>query len=207
MFSKMTLFLVTALSKWLGLLDLLADEVAIIRKGELAALGSPLQLKTDHGSALQFSILVNKEKLEEATAYIKKFFKDASDSVDIQASDTGNIVVKIASLKQKGKETGVDPSKLPAFVGWLDSDESPVDEYGFSNSSLEEVFLKVTEGDEEEHPVETVEGEENEITEQDEDVEIGDVAKVNDLSSFQPNLVTSNQVRLLVWGEWQARVW
>jgi ABC-type multidrug transport system ATPase subunit len=38
--------------------DLLADEVAILRKGEIAAVGSPLSLKAEHGSALQFSLLV-----------------------------------------------------------------------------------------------------------------------------------------------------
>ena len=43
--------------------DLLADMVAIVRKGELAAFGSPLELKTKHGSALQFSILVENSTL------------------------------------------------------------------------------------------------------------------------------------------------
>ena len=43
--------------------DLLADEVAILRTGELAAIGSPLELKSEHGTALQFSILVNDKDL------------------------------------------------------------------------------------------------------------------------------------------------
>ena len=36
--------------------DLLADVVAIMRKGVLATIGSPLELKSQYGSALQFSV-------------------------------------------------------------------------------------------------------------------------------------------------------
>ena len=36
--------------------DLLADNVAIMRNGEIAAFGSPLELKCHHGSTLQFSV-------------------------------------------------------------------------------------------------------------------------------------------------------
>jgi ABC-type multidrug transport system ATPase subunit len=43
--------------------DLLADEVAILRKGEIVAIGSPLSLKAEHGSALQFSLLVETSDL------------------------------------------------------------------------------------------------------------------------------------------------
>lgn len=41
--------------------DLLSDHVAIMCQGQLAAFGSPLELKTKHGSALQFSLICEKE--------------------------------------------------------------------------------------------------------------------------------------------------
>jgi len=39
---------------------------------------------------------------------------------------------------------GVPVCALSAFIGWLESTDSPVQEFGISNASLEEVFLAVT---------------------------------------------------------------
>ena len=39
---------------------------------------------------------------------------------------------------------GVSAASLTSFVGWLEGENSPVEEFGISNSSLEEVFLTVT---------------------------------------------------------------
>jgi hypothetical protein len=39
---------------------------------------------------------------------------------------------------------GVPVHALSAFIGWLESTDSPLQEFGISNASLEEVFLAVT---------------------------------------------------------------
>ena len=128
--------------------DLLADMVAIVRKGELAAFGSPLELKSEFGSALQFSILVDRSVVDATKQTILKKFSGCEKWVTVDAGDAGNITVNIQKIRQENDEDGVDVTLLSDFVAWLESDESQVDEYGFSNSSLEEVFLKVTdEGD------------------------------------------------------------
>lgn len=173
--------------------DLLADEVAILRSGELAAFGSPLQLKTEHGTALQFSILVDKSCLEEAKSYVNSFFNDNHDSVEIQSSDTGTILVKIAALKNHDNDAGIRVETLTSFVAWLDDDKSPVSEYGFSNSTLEEVFLKVTEGDTEQGEVP---GDEAPHTlEEDAEAPLdGSSSQVGDLSQYTPRLSVLNQV-------------
>lgn len=124
--------------------DLLADEVAIIRDGELAAFGSPLQLKSEHGTALQFSLLIEQAKVREVAAYIETFFRSAKDSIELDSSNPGSIALKILKMTDDPRADGVHANALSDFVAWLDSDESPVKEYGFSNSSLEEVFLAVT---------------------------------------------------------------
>ena len=124
--------------------DLLADEVAIIRDGELAAFGSPLQLKSEHGTALQFSLLIDEDKKHATAAYIETFFSSAKGSIDVDSKSPGSITLKILSMTEEPKSDGVQANTLSDFVAWLDSDESPVKEYGFSNSSLEEVFLAVT---------------------------------------------------------------
>lgn len=128
--------------------DLLCDSVAILSKGELAAFGTPLELKSQYGSALQFSLLVEKEDLATTKESILDRFETSLEWVAVDAGEAGNIVVKIQRVRQDKGEEGVDVDDLVSFVSWLESDESGVTEYGFSNSSLEEVFLAVTKSDE-----------------------------------------------------------
>ena len=54
--------------------DLLADEVAIMKDGKLAALGSPLELKSNHGSVIQFNLLVEKDQVDKTQKMIKRIF-------------------------------------------------------------------------------------------------------------------------------------
>lgn len=118
--------------------DLLCDNVAIFRKGELAAFGTPLQLKTEYGSALQFSILVEKKDLDCANMEIKNFFRDSKKWVEVESSDAGNILIKILALDEDNGGRGVPVQTLIEFVKWLDLETSPVREFGITNSSLEE---------------------------------------------------------------------
>ena len=129
--------------------DLLADEVAILRKGELAALGSPLELKSEHGSAFQFSILVGKADIETTEGKIKEMFQDRSDFVSVISGDSGDITVKIDQIQNERSNhiDGVQVDSLSNFIAWLECDDSKVSEYGFSNSSLEEVFITITKDD------------------------------------------------------------
>jgi len=143
--------------------DLLADNVIIMRKGNIAASGSPLELKAEHGSSLQFSLLVEQNAVEEVADLVHEKFAKYEDSVNVEAGGTGNIVVAISKIREGSSRDGVDVDALVDFVSFMDSNEA-VKEYGFSNSSLEEVFLKVTEGDEEE-----TEGDEEEETGKDVD--------------------------------------
>lgn len=127
--------------------DLLCDTVAIMRKGELAAYGTPLELKSEYGSALQFALLVEKADTEATKDSIINRFSKSADWVAVDAGEAGNITVKIQKVRQEKEEGGVDVDELTSFVSWLEGEDSAVTEYGFSNSSLEEVFLAVTKGD------------------------------------------------------------
>jgi ABC-type multidrug transport system ATPase subunit len=118
--------------------DLLADTVAIMRRGELAALGTPLELKASHGSDLQLSILTPKEDTNSSAAFIRSYFENATKWVSIVANETGNILVTILKISKRIGDDGVCFDELSQFVAWLDDPKSNVLEYGFSNSSLEE---------------------------------------------------------------------
>lgn len=183
--------------------DLLADEVAIMREGELAAFGSPLQLKTEHGTALQFTLLVDKTCLEEAQTLVERFFVDCDEWVEIQSSDTGTMLVKITSLLDHGDRHNIRIEKLASFLAWLDEEGSVVSEYGFSNSSLEEVFLKVTQGDRGATPFVS----EAAMDVADEDVEMtGDGLNSHDLNLYTPKLSARNQA-IVVFVTSVARSW
>jgi ABC-type multidrug transport system ATPase subunit len=130
--------------------ELLADSVAVMKKGNLAALGSPLELKAQYGSALQFNILVPADGVEPTMEAIQERFNDCAEWILVEAGAAGTISVNIAKIKTEEETQGVSVEALGAFVDWLEAEESGVTEYGFSNSSLEEVFLKVTEDSEEE---------------------------------------------------------
>lgn len=216
--------------------DLLADEVAIMRKGELAALGSPLQLKHDHGSALQFSILVDKSDVNETGDMVNKFFADAMDWITTDLGAAGNISVNIKRIRQGEEENGVDVALLSSFVAWLESDDSPVTEYGFSNSSLEEVFLKITSSEEEHKEImqenqdekrgccsksrcfakkqDVAVSESNnaedagEVAENQDESIVGvpEVGSFEDIATFHPKLSVIHQMRTL-FGDFSRRAW
>ncbi len=176
--------------------DLLADEVAIMKKGELAAKGTPLELKSEYGAALQFSLLVEKGNVEKTESSIKEMLRQRSESISLTSSpDSGNITVKFDNVDD------TCTTILSNFVSWLESEDSHVTEYGFSNSSLEEVFMAITKDDNDEDsgtsPTHNI------ATPVDEIFAVGDVNSdefdpVNHVSEFQPRLNVWNQVVVLI---------
>ena len=182
--------------------DLLADMVAIMRKGELAAWGSPLELKSEHGSALQFSVIVDKSKVSNTEVNIRSHFGSLMKWVKIDAGEAGNIKVTIQKIQQIERDDGIDVVTLTNFVAWLeDSEKSSVTEYGFSNSSLEEVFLKITEGDIDENP--SGAGDQGTVTSE---IEDASPDRRTTLAAFKPNLTVHSQVKGLVWQNY-IRAW
>jgi ABC-type multidrug transport system ATPase subunit len=130
--------------------DLLSDEVVIVCDGKLVASGSPLELKHQYGSAVQLSIISGKQHAEEVSARIASHFATAQEWIDSSSSDSGYITLNIKKIKRISEDEGVEPSSLASFIGWIEGEDSPVQEFSLSNSSLEEVFLAVTKNH---HPV------------------------------------------------------
>lgn len=84
--------------------DLLSDHVAIMSQGKLAAFGSPLELKTKHGSALQFSLISEKEDVKVVEEAVKNAFADSLSYVEFDASDSGysTLTIKKVCKDQEG---------------------------------------------------------------------------------------------------------
>lgn len=129
--------------------DLLSDKIAVMHSGEIAAYGTSLDLKKEYGTSILFSLLVDPECVEEATKDISYIFKDAPiGTVEISTGDAGNLSVRIKNLQE---EEGIAVEKnefeikfLLNFVDWLEDGQEYLTEWGYSNSSLEEVYLNIT---------------------------------------------------------------
>ena len=102
-------------------------------------------LDAGYSSAIQFSVLVEKEDVAMTEESIKIVFADYIQFVSITGSDAGSLMIKFEKIQNDldGDREGIPVSTLTNFVAWLESDESRVREYGFSNSSLEEVFINI----------------------------------------------------------------
>lgn len=180
--------------------DLLADEVAVMKEGELAAFGSPLELKKAYGSALQFSLLVDTSRTSEIEGFIREFFEGRQASIIVESSKAGTIVVKIAALKDTEDAEGIELKSLTDFVHWLDSEASAVSEYSFSNSSLEEVFLRVTKDHarEDDEYQERLQDEDASVNVDDEPFHLDAGSTFDHLSRFKADLAWWNQA-IVIW--------
>ena len=78
--------------------DLLADNVAIMCNGELAAVGSPLDLKTKFGSALQLSIICEKDDVAAVEEYVKRSFGESLSYVEFESSTSGYCTLTIKKV-------------------------------------------------------------------------------------------------------------
>lgn len=74
--------------------DLLSDHVAIMSHGELVAYGSPLELKTEHGSALQFSLISEKEDVSAVKEKGKSTLMSLCDSRCVPCAHVANHTAK-----------------------------------------------------------------------------------------------------------------
>lgn len=114
----------------------------------MAAFGTPLELKTSFGdSAIQFNILLEKEDIDFVEERTLGIFQDFHDYISIRKSDAGSITLSVRTIRDNDNNEGVPAKMLTELVRWLESEESRVCEYGFSNSSLEEVFLNIVRED------------------------------------------------------------
>ena len=113
-------------------------------------------MKTKYGSALQLSIICEKDDVAAVEAQVKRAFRESLSYVEFESSTSGYCTLTIKKVykaaigqavydKDGGRE-GVSITELGSFIGWCEDENSPVREFGISNSSLEEVFLSVTHG-------------------------------------------------------------
>lgn len=93
--------------------DLLSDHVAIMCQGKLEAYGSPLELKTKHGSALQINLIYEKEEAEAVKEAVQSTFADSLSYIEFDASESGYSTL---TIKKVYKEHGGSHEVVPAVA-------------------------------------------------------------------------------------------
>ena len=110
--------------------DALGDKIAIMDSGRLRASGSSLFLKTTFGKGHTVSLLSEPENAPRVADIVKQIMPAA----EVMGSNVGNTSVSLPRAAMKG---------LPRLFSTLMAERGLVKEWGISNTTLEEVFLRL----------------------------------------------------------------
>lgn len=111
--------------------DALGDTVAIMDAGKLRAAGTSLFLKSTFGKGHTVSLLSEPEDAPR----VAEIVQSTMPSAEVMGSDAGNTSVSLPRAAMKG---------LPKLFGALMAEPGLVKEWGISNTTLEEVFLRLS---------------------------------------------------------------
>jgi ABC-type multidrug transport system ATPase subunit len=117
--------------------DALGDDVAILAGGRLRAVGTPFFLKSRFGAGHQIALLADTIH----TAAVSEMAKRLLPGSQVVAASAGSITVGVSHKLMK---------VVPSFFRHLEDkeeDQHNVKEWGVSNSTLEEVFLRLAVAD------------------------------------------------------------
>ena len=110
--------------------DALGDTIAILDNGKLRACGSSLLLKSRYGKGHTVSLLSKSTSSGRVTEIVKACIPAA----EVMSSDAGNTAVSLPRAAMKG---------VPRLLASLMAENDLIDDWGISNTSLEEVFLRL----------------------------------------------------------------
>jgi ABC-type multidrug transport system ATPase subunit len=113
--------------------DSLGDYVAILDHGKIQAEGTPLNLKTEYGSGYSLNLITDVDKVDR----VCELAKEAIPGVQLVNSSAGSVAI---GIPKNGLE------KVPQLTRDL-QDEELIREWSVSQSTLEEVFLRLVKHD------------------------------------------------------------
>ena len=123
--------------------DLLADRIAIMAGGKVAAAGTPIELKTSHGCGYTLTVTLSSDSsLEGAGNARDKLAARVAEHADVPSDCiTGNAAEMRFELPQEASP------QFPKLLRMLEDDGASlgVSAFGLSCTTLEDVFLKVGE--------------------------------------------------------------
>ncbi|KNE56287.1 hypothetical protein AMAG_02112 [Allomyces macrogynus ATCC 38327] len=113
--------------------DILGDQIGIMVRGRMRALGSGIRLKNKFGAGYQVALTcTSSEKIARAKALVAREIPEA----ELQDDSAGSLMYRMPNSVT---------SKIPAFVKVLEGPEGKaiIESWGLSQTTLEEVFLKL----------------------------------------------------------------
>ena len=100
-------------------------------KGVFKAIGNSIHLKTKFGTGYRISIVVDKENID----IVKKTVEEMVPGAKLDDESAGALIYQFPESST---------SQVPVFVQWLEKNKKMmVKNWGISQSTLEEVFLKL----------------------------------------------------------------
>ena len=116
--------------------DVLGDRIAIMSEGQVKCTGSPMFLKSNLGAG--FSLTITKDSNTESEPILKLVRKIVTES-KIKNENSLEIIIELDIHNSE---------KLPALAEQLDKSRKELgySSFGFSKTTIEDVFLKIGEG-------------------------------------------------------------
>ena len=116
--------------------DVLADRIAIMSEGQVKCIGSPMFLKSNLGAG--FSLTITKDSNTESEPILKLVRKIVPET-KIKNENSLEIIMELDIHNTE---------KLPALAEQLDKSRKELgySSFGFSKTTIEDVFLKIGEG-------------------------------------------------------------
>jgi len=115
--------------------DLLGDRVGIMASGNLQCIGTSLHLKNKFGLGYRLNIIAQKNKQDHAKKTVQETVPNA-----VLIQDSG--LVSAYAIKKKDLEL-----LIPLIKKMEKNEISSIEDYSISQSTLEEVFFKVTDAE------------------------------------------------------------
>jgi len=111
--------------------DVLADRIAIMVSGKLKCIGNSLYLKNKYGDGYRINLMAQSGKVYEVKELVDKYLPGSN-----LIAEAGNSLVY---------SVAVNRTDVVAFFEFLENQGSDyLSDWGVSQTTLEEVFLKVT---------------------------------------------------------------
>jgi ABC-type multidrug transport system ATPase subunit len=111
--------------------DVLGDRVCVMSKGRLRAINNSIALKNKFGEGYRISVVTDQTESQTVKDIVQKMIPGAK----LEDDSAGALIYQFPPSSI---------SAIPKFVEWLeDNKDGLVKSWGISQSTLEEVFLKL----------------------------------------------------------------
>nr|KAJ3419409.1 ATP-binding cassette sub- A member 1 [Polyrhizophydium stewartii] len=111
--------------------DVLGDRIAVMSKGRLRAINNSIALKTKFGTGYRISVVTDQSE----AARVKDIVQRMIPGANLEDDSAGALIYQFPATSTNA---------IPDFVQWLEENKDGlVKSWGISQSTLEEVFLKL----------------------------------------------------------------